>query len=151
MKSIICGKLSDKYFITNRLNSNKGAVISESVFNFLKTLSLENANLPEQLVAFLGRLGFSVDISQKINDIIIFLSPNEAQTHEIVSYEITEKCNFKCEHCVFGDKRKERELSTKERIKIIKNISEAGCVYLKITGGEPLLAWQNLLGFQILF
>ncbi len=58
--------------------------------------------------------------------------------------EITQCCNLRCIHCYLGDQKairshKQRELSTAQWIKIIKDVADAGCLTLLITGGEPLL------------
>lgn len=60
------------------------------------------------------------------------------------SIELTHRCNLRCVHCYLGPqsihwKMRENELSTKKIISIIDEITEAGCLFLLITGGEPLL------------
>jgi len=60
------------------------------------------------------------------------------------SIELTKRCNLRCRHCYLGDHRgrssaKSRELSNKQWLAIIDEITQAGCLYLLITGGEPLL------------
>jgi radical SAM protein with 4Fe4S-binding SPASM domain len=57
---------------------------------------------------------------------------------------LTHRCNLACLHCYAKDNAGEkgergRELSTEQWKKIIDEIREAGCLYLLITGGEPLL------------
>ena len=140
MKPIVCGKFSGNYFIANRLGRNKGAVISKNIFDFLKKLSSENANIPNQVAIFLSKLGLLVSLSQKIDDLFVFLTPTETKPYGVISYEITERCNFSCIHCVLGKKKSKRELTIAKKREIIKRIFDSGCVYLKITGGEPLLA-----------
>jgi MoaA/NifB/PqqE/SkfB family radical SAM enzyme len=58
--------------------------------------------------------------------------------------DLTQKCNLNCLHCyheynVKDLKSRINELDTVEWISIIDEIAEAGCLYLLITGGEPLL------------
>jgi radical SAM protein with 4Fe4S-binding SPASM domain len=60
------------------------------------------------------------------------------------SIDLTHRCNLRCVHCYLGDqtssrKNRDRELSTAQWISLIEEIAEAGCLYLLITGGEPLL------------
>ncbi len=70
------------------------------------------------------------------------------------SIDITHRCNLKCVHCYLGGNSKdrdqpdhdqtdhdqiERELDTSKWCSIIDEITDAGCLYLLITGGEPLL------------
>jgi radical SAM protein with 4Fe4S-binding SPASM domain len=56
--------------------------------------------------------------------------------------EITALCNLKCVHCYISPANKhfkEPELSTAELYRIIDQICDAGCLWLLLTGGEPLL------------
>lgn len=53
------------------------------------------------------------------------------------SIELTMRCNLNCVHCYRVPKRK--ELSTNQWKNIIDQIVEAGCLWLLITGGEPLI------------
>lgn len=60
------------------------------------------------------------------------------------SIELTRRCNLNCVHCYLGDqravrKKSERELDTEQWMKIIDEFSDAGCLNLLISGGEPLL------------
>ena len=59
------------------------------------------------------------------------------------SIELTYRCNLRCIHC-YLDRRSNlestiaRELTTQQIIAIIDQISDAGCLFLLLTGGEPL-------------
>jgi len=60
------------------------------------------------------------------------------------SIDLTHRCNLRCVHCYLGDqesisKKRDQELSADQWITIIDEITEAGCLYLLITGGDPLL------------
>ena len=62
------------------------------------------------------------------------------------SLELTMSCNLKCVHCYLGPqatpgKMPHPEMSTKQVISILDEITEAGCLHLLITGGEPL--WRK--------
>jgi radical SAM protein with 4Fe4S-binding SPASM domain len=57
---------------------------------------------------------------------------------------LTHKCNLRCVHCYLGGNcaehaNKQGEIDTGKWKSIIDEIAEAGCMYLLITGGEPLL------------
>lgn len=61
------------------------------------------------------------------------------------TFEITQNCNFRCEHCYNFDRSKEMPKETKENllsdseiIQTIKQLSELGCLYLNLSGGEVL-------------
>ena len=60
-----------------------------------------------------------------------------------VQLELTEKCNFKCRHCYnywrYGEKSRERELSTAHFLRIIRTLKNYGVSVITLTGGEPLL------------
>lgn len=60
------------------------------------------------------------------------------------SYELTFRCNLRCAHCYCNlppndQEAIEKELTTEEVFNIFDQIAEAGCLWLLITGGEPLL------------
>ncbi len=60
------------------------------------------------------------------------------------SIELTFRCNFKCDHCYCNlplddQEAIERELETEDICRILDQIADAGCLWLLITGGEPLL------------
>lgn len=53
--------------------------------------------------------------------------------------EVTGICNLKCKHCYCPHNPGAEELSTEEIYRIIGEITEAGCLWLVFTGGEPLV------------
>lgn len=58
--------------------------------------------------------------------------------------ELTERCNLSCVHCYINQPaaiRQDRqgEMTTAEVKKVIDMITAAGCLYLLLTGGEPML------------
>jgi radical SAM protein with 4Fe4S-binding SPASM domain len=54
--------------------------------------------------------------------------------------ELTYRCNLNCIHCYCkGSEDKDRELSTAEIKKILDEIYKEGCLWLCLTGGEPLI------------
>jgi radical SAM protein with 4Fe4S-binding SPASM domain len=60
------------------------------------------------------------------------------------SFAITHRCNLRCAHCYLGSQKKQnqlrpQEMSTAKVLSVLDEITEAGCLYLLITGGEPLL------------
>lgn len=57
---------------------------------------------------------------------------------------LTHRCSVRCLHCYLGEEISTREninkeLNTLQWKKIIDDIARAGCLFLLITGGEPLL------------
>lgn len=58
------------------------------------------------------------------------------------SIDLTHRCNLRCIHCYVGDARGNAgggELGTDQWRRIIDEITDAGCLFLLISGGEPLL------------
>lgn len=60
------------------------------------------------------------------------------------SIELTERCNMGCLHCYINQPAanldaKARELSLHQIQHLIDEINDAGCLFLLMTGGEPLL------------
>ena len=59
------------------------------------------------------------------------------------SFEITQRCNLRCAHCYLGDYRGGQpglqELTTAEVCRLLDQVTDAGCLWLLITGGEPFL------------
>ena len=53
--------------------------------------------------------------------------------------ELTRKCNLNCIHCYIVKNRKRKELAFVRIKKLISELREKGCLYITITGGEPLL------------
>jgi radical SAM protein with 4Fe4S-binding SPASM domain len=69
------------------------------------------------------------------------------------SLDLTWQCNLNCIHCYLGKKSDRidhifREASTEKWIRIIDEITAAGCLHLLITGGEPLLRKDFLKIYQ---
>jgi radical SAM protein with 4Fe4S-binding SPASM domain len=58
------------------------------------------------------------------------------------SIELTRRCNLRCVHCYLprGPGRPGREeLGTSQILSLLEELSDAGCLFLLLTGGEPLL------------
>jgi radical SAM protein with 4Fe4S-binding SPASM domain len=59
------------------------------------------------------------------------------------SMELTFRCNLRCAHCYVGDQRSgdpdRTELSTAEIKRILDELCDAGCLWLLLTGGDPLV------------
>ena len=53
--------------------------------------------------------------------------------------ELTRRCNLKCPYCYAVSDSSKKELTYKQICHILDEIAKAGCFWLTITGGEPLL------------
>ena len=65
------------------------------------------------------------------------------------SIELTFRCNLRCVHCYCNvppndPSAIEGEMKTGEILRILDQISEAGCLWFLMTGGEPLLRQDTL-------
>ena len=55
------------------------------------------------------------------------------------SLALTYRCNLSCAHCYLRGSRGGVELSTEKWLEIVRQVRRAGCFWLLLTGGEPLL------------
>jgi radical SAM protein with 4Fe4S-binding SPASM domain len=60
------------------------------------------------------------------------------------SIDLTHRCNLRCVHCYLGPQSSSRptdasELNTEQIRSLLDEITEAGCLFFLITGGEPLI------------
>jgi radical SAM protein with 4Fe4S-binding SPASM domain len=60
------------------------------------------------------------------------------------SIDLTHRCNLRCIHCYLDPQGKKKhsiqeEMDTEQVMRVLDEITAAGCLYLLITGGEPLL------------
>lgn len=58
------------------------------------------------------------------------------------SLDITHRCNLRCLHCYTGDHSSNMlvtEMDTGKILSLLDEMCDAGCLYLLLTGGEPLL------------
>jgi radical SAM protein with 4Fe4S-binding SPASM domain len=58
--------------------------------------------------------------------------------------DLTHRCNLRCLHCYVGphdddDAKQHREMAISQICDLLNQATEAGCLYLLISGGEPLL------------
>jgi MoaA/NifB/PqqE/SkfB family radical SAM enzyme len=56
-----------------------------------------------------------------------------------VTFELTRKCNFSCIHCYNSFDKEKADLSLEKLKTIVDKIVEKECLYIVLTGGEPLL------------
>jgi radical SAM protein with 4Fe4S-binding SPASM domain len=82
-----------------------------------------------------------MDYSYTGRDLQFYLDKKsiEKKVPLICNLELTYRCNLNCIHCYVVDKKTDKELSTIEVINILDKIVEAGCLWIRFTGGEPLL------------
>lgn len=73
------------------------------------------------------------------------LAPLEGRRYPLGgTLELTERCNLACVHCYINqpagsERARARELTTTQIMGIVDQMADAGCLFLVLTGGEPLL------------
>ena len=53
-------------------------------------------------------------------------------------FDLTHHCNLKCAHCYIARDPYKKEMNTEEVFRVIDEIADAGCLWMLLTGGEPL-------------
>lgn len=56
--------------------------------------------------------------------------------------ELTRRCRMRCLHCYLGPQRHgagQREMTTEQVLDVVRQLADAGCLSMIITGGDPLL------------
>jgi len=53
--------------------------------------------------------------------------------------ELTDRCNLDCHHCYVSSPEPETELSLAEWKHVMDQLAAAGCLFLNLSGGEPLM------------
>lgn len=55
------------------------------------------------------------------------------------SLALTHRCNLRCVHCYAATTRQAAELDSRRLLEVIDEAAGAGCLFLLLTGGEPLV------------
>ena len=72
----------------------------------------------------------------------LFRRAEEARVPLAGTLELTRRCRMRCVHCYLGDHERpdgQREMSTEQVLDIMRQLANAGCLAMIITGGDPLL------------
>lgn len=69
----------------------------------------------------------------------IYVKADERRIPINIHLELTYRCNLKCVHCYCVEDKKREELSYAEIVNLLDQLSEAGGLFLTLTGGEVLL------------
>lgn len=77
----------------------------------------------------------------KISRFIRFVKGAKEQKNfpRAVNYDITSRCNLKCEHCYWRKNPQKKELSDKDWERVFKEHVKKGATTAYLTGGEPTL------------
>jgi len=78
------------------------------------------------------------DFSQRLHQKVF-----EQRVPIVGSLELTFRCNLRCQHCYLAHQQNnpcgQQELSASEIHRILDEVADQGCLWLLLTGGEPLL------------
>jgi hypothetical protein len=133
MQSFVCAKFLDKYLIASRFDK-RGLVINADIFYQLFKLVKDNSYITSWVVELFEKIGIEVAQSQKLSDVLFIREPS-AYNFGRASYEITQNCNYRCQHCYLGDKHGEKQLKLADKKKVIELVHSSGCLWLQLTGG----------------
>jgi len=136
MQPYICGRFFDGYLIADRFGSQAAKINERKYFELVNLSENKDAEAPPWLISILSSLGQKMKVDAVISD-LVQLKRRGTCSFAKASYEITEACNFRCEHCYLGEK-KNKTLEVDKKKRILDLIDQAGCFWLQITGGEPL-------------
>ena len=137
MQDFIGTKFLDQYLIVSRV-SGKGAKIPFEVFCSVVELFKKGEEVPTWLDNLFQSLGGnSTWFGRPMQDVLLLRQPIDGMQFGRASYEITEHCNYNCGHCYLGEKH-HSALSRLDKLRIIDFIAQSGCLWLQLTGGEPL-------------
>lgn len=134
MSQIICAKIG-KYYLLVDNQTYKTLKVPKELYNLLKNIIKNNELIPKDISEVISaKLETNLSFARES----FFFKKDDGGLYA-ASYEITNKCNFKCLHCMI-DKETYDELNIERQRQIIKFINNTDCLWLQITGGEPLLS-----------
>jgi MoaA/NifB/PqqE/SkfB family radical SAM enzyme len=128
-------KNDPNFSIKNALKSRYVVLKGEKIVKHEGKYIVSSASPPIPSVAF-SQLVKSTPDKEKI-----YTQQMLAQNSAPISFNLalTYNCEYDCKHCSAKERRKGKELSTKQWIPIIQSIQEMGTSMICFTGGEPLL------------
>ncbi len=77
--------------------------------------------------------------NEEYKDFSLRLHLKGARKPIVGQFELTHSCNLRCQHCYIVNDSKRQELTYKELCRILDEAYQEGCLWLCLTGGEPLL------------
>jgi len=135
---LVCGFVNNSYVLATR-SGRRGARLGTAAYDALCLLRDERGEVwPSWLSNLVENLGVSRLEGSLVSDMIQFrTSPGLGFAR--ASFELTERCNFRCGHCYLGGSERTSRLTLEQKLKILETIEASGCLWLQLTGGEPLI------------
>lgn len=122
--------------LINRNNLRAALLPSEAVANLEDAVAARTPYPPGQFGDAIAEIGFAIPADSPWY-VHIVLRDRPAANFGRVTWEITERCNFRCVHC-YLDEKEQRGLPLTQRLQVLDKLERAGCLWLQITGGEAL-------------
>jgi hypothetical protein len=133
---IIASPFMDEYLVL-RPGSSNGMKIPQGNYLQLRQIGAAGGVCPAWL-ADAARTVWNLEISERaVNHAVIVRTPSP-YGYGRASYELNLGCNYDCEHCYLGLKTFSG-LSWPERERLLHIMSQAGVLWVQLTGGEPLI------------
>ncbi len=134
MHQIICAKIGKRHLLINN-KTYKSFEIPAKLYDLIENVIKNSDNISEDI---LNAIKIKLETKFNLTNESFFLKKADYNLHA-ASYEITDKCNFKCRHCML-DEKMNIELDLKKKKQIINFLNNMDCLWIQITGGEPLLS-----------
>jgi MoaA/NifB/PqqE/SkfB family radical SAM enzyme len=128
---IVAPFLTDHYVL--RPGSPAGLRIPRHRYLELRDATWFNAMPPWLPDAVQRRWGLDISDSEP-RDALLVRTPS-LYGHARASYEVNNGCNWRCSHCVYGDKVHEG-LAWEPRARLLHILRDAGIVWIELGGGE---------------
>ena len=78
-------------------------------------------------------------VEKEVVDMDVYNTISDGKRVPIIgNFELTRKCGFNCAIC-YNDKRNSQEITFNEIKNLVDELEEMGCLYLNLTGGDPLI------------
>ena len=138
MHQLIVSPVLDDYLVL-RPGQPNGIKISRTHYLELIDSSADQP-CPDWLVSA-AQHAFGLDLAGRPLSPDVLVRPVSSYGYGRASYELNLGCNYDCEHCYLGLKRFEG-LSWPDRSKLLHIMSDAGVLWVQLTGGEPLVSYR---------
>lgn len=133
MHPLVCGKFMDQVLLVNRAN-RKGLRIPDKLYQHFISMQLGKEQIvPSVFESLFIKVGYEAKWNNPFDAIVI--RPTPSMSFGRAAWEITRACNFRCKHCILGHQIFP-SLPLQKRFKVLDILSDAGCFWLQITGGE---------------
>lgn len=136
MNELIASPFLDEYLVL-RPGSTQGLKIPPRRYSHLRQAAAGVEVCPAWLSDPVHRLWGLDIVGWPVREVVLVREPSP-YGYGRASYELNLGCNYDCEHCYLGLKKFDG-LSWPNRERLLHIMSDAGVLWLQLTGGEPLI------------